>query len=110
MSRIGLLSASVLAWVVAGSSWTAPNASAQMFVGTPAPAQFTGQGQPSTTKGEWPTNAGDIRGTRYSPLAQIDASNFNKLEIAWRFKTDNFGPYPEWKLRSEEHPSELQSR
>src|SRR3979490_358945 len=98
MSRIGLLSASALALVVAGSISTTPNAFGQMFVGTPAPAQFTGQGQPSTTKGEWPTNAGDIRGTRYSPLAQIDASNFNKLQIAWRFKTDAFGPYPEWKL------------
>src|SRR5258708_21445070 len=98
MSRIGLLSASVLALVVAGSSWTAPNAFGQMFVGTPAPAQFTGQGQPSTTKGEWPTNAGDIRGTRYSPLAQIDASNFNKLQIAWRCKPDAFGPYPEGKF------------
>jgi glucose dehydrogenase len=98
MSRIGLISVSALALVVAGSIWTATSALGQVFVGTPAPAQFTGQGQPSTTKGEWPTNAGDIRGTRYSPLAQIDASNFNKLEIAWRFKTDAFGPYPEWKL------------
>src|SRR6266566_6240395 len=98
MSRIGLISVSALALFAAGSIWTAPKLSAQMFVGTPAPAQFTGQGQPSTTKGEWPTNAGDIRGTRYSPLAQIDASNFNKLQIAWRFKTDAFGPYPEWKL------------
>jgi quinoprotein glucose dehydrogenase len=97
MSRIGLISVSALALFAAGSIWTA-KVSAQMFVGTPTPAQFTGQGQPSTTKGEWPTNAGDIRGTRYSPLAQIDASNFNKLEIAWRFKTDAFGPYPEWKL------------
>ncbi len=51
MSRIGLLSASVLALVVAGSSWTAPNALGQTFVGTPMPAQFTGQGQPSTAKG-----------------------------------------------------------
>ena len=98
MSRIGLISVSALALFAVGSIWTAPKASAQMFVGTPMPAQFTGQGQPSTTKGEWPTNAGDIRGTRYSPLAQIDASNFNKLQIAWRFKTDAFGPYPEWKL------------
>src|SRR5882724_5023447 len=98
MSRIGLISVSALALFAAGSIWTAPSALGQMFVGTPAPAQFTGQGQPSTTKGEWPTNAADIRGSRYSPLAQIDASNFNKLEIAWRFKTDAFGPYPEWKL------------
>ena len=29
---------------------------------------------------------------------QIDASNFNKLEVAWRFKTDNLGPRPEYKL------------
>src|SRR6266480_1603779 len=98
MSRIGLISVSALALVVAGSVWTAPNALGQMFVGTPAPAQFNGPAQPSTANGEWPTNAGDIRGTRYSPLAQIDASNFNRLQIAWRFKTDAFGPYPEWKL------------
>ena len=39
-----------------------------------------------------------MKGTRYSPLDQIDASNFNKLEVAWRFKTDNFGPFPEFKL------------
>src|SRR5260221_10232229 len=98
MSRIGLLSASALALLVAGSIWTAPSALGQMFVGTPAPAQFSGPAQPSTKNGEWPTNAGDIAGTRYSPLAQIDATNFNRLEIAWRFKTDAFGPYPEWKL------------
>src|SRR5258705_10951750 len=98
MSRIGLLSASALALVAATSIGTAPSALGQLFVGTPAPAQFTGQGQPSTSKGEWPTNAGDNRGTRYSPLAQTDATNFNRLEIACRFKTDAFGPYPEWKL------------
>jgi quinoprotein glucose dehydrogenase len=39
-----------------------------------------------------------VKFTRYSPLDQIDASNFNKLEVAWRFKTDAFGPYPEFKL------------
>jgi len=98
MSRIGLISVSALALLVAGSVLTTPNAFGQMFVGTPVPAQFTGPAQPSTQNGEWPTNAGDIRGTRYSPLAQIDASNFNRLQIAWRFKTDAFGPYPEWKL------------
>src|SRR5206468_1039879 len=29
---------------------------------------------------------------------QINASNFNDLEIAWRIKTDNFGNRPEYKL------------
>jgi glucose dehydrogenase len=53
---------------------------------------------PSTARGEWPAYGGDIGHTRYSPLDQIDASNFGDLEVAWRFKTDNLGPAPEFKL------------
>ena len=55
-------------------------------------------GQPSTTKGEWPMYTADLRGSKYSPLDQINATNFSKLEVAWRFKTDNLGPRPENKL------------
>ena len=55
-------------------------------------------GQPSTGNGEWPQYTADLKGTKYSPLDQITASNFNKLEVAWRFKTDNLGPRPEYKL------------
>src|ERR1700726_2848863 len=47
---------------------------------------------------EWPTYGGDLGNRRYSPLDQINAENFNKLEIAWRFKTDNLGPRPEFQL------------
>jgi len=54
--------------------------------------------QPSTKNGEWPYYTGDLKGTRYSPLDQINASNFNKLEVAWRFKTDNLGTRAEYKL------------
>src|SRR5215471_19158939 len=54
--------------------------------------------QPSTKNGEWPYYTADLKGTKYSPLDQINASNFNKLEVAWRFKTDNLGPRPEYKL------------
>ncbi|MBG99852.1 MAG: quinoprotein glucose dehydrogenase [Solibacterales bacterium] len=54
--------------------------------------------QPSTERGEWPHYTGDLAGSRYSPLDQIDASNFNELEVAWRLKTDIFGPRPEFKL------------
>jgi glucose dehydrogenase len=59
-----------------------------------------GQARPtsSTRIGEWTHYAADARGTRYAPLDQINASNFNKLEVAWRFKTDNLGPRPEYKL------------
>src|SRR6201988_4609895 len=84
--------------VIAAGAWIPPRLSAQVFVGTPTPEQFSRQGQPSTQNGEWPHNMGDVKGTRYSPLDQINASNFNQLEVAWRFKTDNFGPFPEYKL------------
>jgi len=55
-------------------------------------------GQPSTKNGEWPMYTADLRGSKYSPLDQINAANFNKLEVAWRFKTDSLGPRPEYKL------------
>src|SRR5689334_18894044 len=54
--------------------------------------------QPSTKNGEWPYYTADLKRTKYSPLDQINASNFSKLEVAWRFKTDNFGTRPEYKL------------
>src|SRR5262245_41762872 len=53
-----------------------------------------------TKAGEWPTYGGDLASTRYSPLAQIDATNFGKLQVAWRFKTDNLGPRPEFQLQT----------
>ena len=34
-----------------------------------------------TENGEWRSYAGDIGGRKYSALDQIDASNFNNLEI-----------------------------
>src|SRR5208282_4873979 len=52
----------------------------------------------SNKDGEWPSYAADLAGTRYRPLDQINASNFSKLEIAWRFKTDSIGNRPEYKL------------
>src|SRR4051812_25967661 len=64
------------------------------------PARLWGQapGFPSTKNGEWPYYTADVRGSRYSPLDQINGSNFNQLEVAWRFKTDNLGTRPEFKL------------
>ncbi|MEQ1728052.1 MAG: PQQ-binding-like beta-propeller repeat protein [Vicinamibacterales bacterium] len=55
-------------------------------------------GQPSTKNGEWPMYTADLAGSKYSPLDQIGASNFSKMEVAWRLKTDNLGPRPENKL------------
>src|SRR5262245_985719 len=48
--------------------------------------------------GEWRSYGADTANTRYSPLDQITAANFNSLEVAWRFKTDNLGPRPEFQF------------
>jgi quinoprotein glucose dehydrogenase len=69
--------------------WVAPRISGQAG----APGAF-----PTTKNGEWPMYTADLTGSKYSPQSQIDASNFNKLEVAWRFKTDNLGSRPEYKL------------
>jgi len=52
----------------------------------------------STPSVEWRSYAGDLRHQHYSPVSQINADNFNKLEVAWRFKTDSLGTRPEYKL------------
>jgi quinoprotein glucose dehydrogenase len=86
VSRFGLLAASaglVAAWVASGAAQR------------PASYNVLSEG---TRYGEWPHYTGDLRGSRYAPLDQINASNFNKLEVAWRFKTDNLGTKPEYKL------------
>ena len=38
-----------------------------------------------TENGEWRSYAGDIAGTKYSPLDQIDAGNFSRLQVAWEW-------------------------
>jgi quinoprotein glucose dehydrogenase len=53
-----------------------------------------------TQDGQWPTYCGDLASRRYSPLSQVDATNFGKLEIAWRFKTENLGPRPEFQFQT----------
>ncbi len=42
--------------------------------------------------GEWRVWGADAFSTRYSPLDQINASNFNALEMAWQWNAGTFGP------------------
>ncbi len=49
---------------------------------------------------QWPYYGGDARATRYSPLDLINRNNVDKLQIAWRWKADNFGPRPEFNYRT----------
>src|SRR5579872_3216633 len=69
-----------------------------VLVTTAAAAWSQSKGQPSTKNGEWVYYTADLKGSKYSPLDQVNASNFNKLEVAWRFKTENLGTHPEYKL------------
>src|SRR5438552_2692685 len=73
---------------------------AAIAAGTTAVTLLHGQAPnfPTTKNGEWAYYPADVKGTRYSPLDQINAGNFNQLEVAWRFKTDNLGTRPEFKL------------
>jgi len=80
----------LLAFLACGVVW--------LCVMTPLSGQSAATGKPSTANGEWPHYTADIKGTKYSPLDQINAANFNQLQVAWRFKTDHFGPRPEYKL------------
>lgn len=56
--------------------------------------------QPPSANTNWKHYAADLANTRYAPLDQIDASNFNDLEVAWRFRTDSLGPRPEYIFQS----------
>ena len=56
--------------------------------------------QPATPDWEWPTRGADLANTRYAPLDQIDAANFETLELAWRFGTHNLGPRPDYRWQT----------
>src|SRR4026209_2940050 len=46
----------------------------------------------STKNGDWPHYNADLKGTRYSPLEQIQGSNFNRLQVAGATKTPQTSP------------------
>src|SRR6478752_4898578 len=57
-------------------------------------------GQTGPKDVEWRSYGADLANTHYSPVEQINGTNFNKLEVAWRFKTDSVSPRPETNLQS----------
>src|SRR6266850_2400479 len=73
---------------------TALAACLMMWASTP------GTGQSGAKNGEWRNYGADLGNTHYSPLDQVNADNFYKMQVAWRFKTDNLGPTPEYNLES----------
>ena len=84
--------------MLAGCARKSVEASAAAATSAPAPAKVIGErGNPP---GEWRYQSGDAWGTRYSPLTQINASNFEQLEQVWLWRGDNFGPKVDYILRS----------
>jgi glucose dehydrogenase len=56
-----------------------------------APSSAAAQG-PGTGGGLWTYLGGDSWHTRYTPATEIDASNFENLEVAWQWNATSFGP------------------
>ena len=63
-------------------------------------AKLGGQAQAQAADTEWRSYGGDLSSTRYVPLDQVNAANFNQLEVAWRFKPDTMGARPEFVFES----------
>ena len=53
---------------------------------------ITTSAQRGADAGEWRHYGGDLGSTKYSPLDQINRDNVTDLQVAWRWRTDNFGP------------------
>jgi quinoprotein glucose dehydrogenase len=65
--------------------WYLAVAAAAVAAATP----ITGQ---SGTGSEWRYYWGDNGSSKYSPLDQINKENVRNLQVAWRWKSQNFGP------------------
>ena len=55
-----------------------------------APSMGSAQG-PGTENGQWQYLGGDAGHTRYATVSQINAANFEDLEIAWEWDASSFG-------------------
>jgi len=77
-----LLSIAVLGIVGAGGSLAVSGRESS----APGPSLVRGN-----VPGEWRYWGGDAWSTRYSPLDQINATNFGKLKVAWQWNAGAFG-------------------
>ena len=79
------------------SQWTKRAVPAVLAVVSAVPFAMAQKG---AQNGEWHYYGGDQGNTRYAPYDQINARNFSKLDVAWRFKTDFLGPRREFQLEA----------
>ena len=57
----------------------------------PAPAAVKMAGARGNVDGEWRVWGADAWSTRYSPLDQINARNFDSLQVAWQWNASAMG-------------------
>ncbi len=70
-----------MGWINGVKNWKL-----RLLIAVPLSTAVYGE-YPSTELGEWPVYGADNAGTKYSPLDQIDAGNFNNLKVAWRWRS-----------------------
>ena len=71
------------------NSWILGLAALLIVLASPIAGQANSSDPPSST--DWASYASDTRSTKYSPLDQINAQNVGDLEIAWRWKSIEYG-------------------
>ena len=79
-ASLAVIAALGFAWACAANVGGPPTATAKIE-----------KGKEALHKGDWPYWGGDPQSTRYSPLNQINKSNLDRLEIAWRWTADGSG-------------------
>jgi quinoprotein glucose dehydrogenase len=81
-----------------GRAW--PRIAATCLAGLLASSLAIPAQERNNPSGEWRYIGGDAWHTRYLPVDQIRADNFEKLEVAWVWRGDNFGPTVDYVFRS----------
>ncbi|MEX2583643.1 MAG: PQQ-binding-like beta-propeller repeat protein [Gemmatimonadota bacterium] len=71
-----------------------------LLVSMAAAGSADAQRLPGTENGQWRYVGGDAGSTRSSPVDQINAGNFEDLEIAWTWRSDNFSSKPYYFIRA----------
>ncbi|MBS1542308.1 MAG: pyrroloquinoline quinone-dependent dehydrogenase, partial [Bacteroidetes bacterium] len=78
-----------------------------ILFGPPAPKKVPYKYKPrsvdqpvASIEGDWPVHRSNFGSTSYSPLNLINKENVKNLKVVWRWKTDNFGPTPEFNYEA----------
>ena len=49
---------------------------------------------------EWPAYGGDLGGTRFSPLEEINRQNITDLKVAWTFRTGDLDHSDQFRAKA----------